>query len=90
MKMYATTDPHRMPMAPAKNEGIFLQDPELPRQSGFRQVVARILIKLMIMTPLPAEWQLYAALYPASILWPLLDRRKRLLKARMSPRSTWV
>jgi hypothetical protein len=40
--------------------------------SPFGRLVARLLIKLLIITPLPREMQLLAALYPVSILWAVV------------------
>jgi RHS repeat-associated protein len=44
-----------------------------PGRSIIPRCVAHLLIRLLIVTSLPAHWQAAAALYPVSLIWPLIE-----------------
>jgi RHS repeat-associated protein len=44
-----------------------------PGRSFLARLVAHLVIRLLIIAPLPGPWQAAAALFPASMLWPLVQ-----------------
>lgn len=44
-----------------------------PGRSFLARLVAHLVIRLLIIAPLPGQWQAAAALFPASMLWPLVQ-----------------
>jgi RHS repeat-associated protein len=62
-------------MSPSPVDGTVVLD--LTRPGAFKRLVARLLIQLMILTPLPAHVRVSAALFPVSMLWPLIAAEAR-------------
>lgn len=44
-----------------------------PGRHGFKRLVAHVLIRLLILAPLPPHLQLAAALFPLSLAWPFVS-----------------
>ena len=48
-----------------------------PKRSFVFRFFAHLLVRLLIVTPLPARFQVAAALLPVSMLWPLVERQAK-------------
>ena len=48
-------------------------------RSPLFRLVAHVLIRLLVITPLPSEYQVIAALFPVSVLWAVVGREAGLL-----------
>jgi hypothetical protein len=62
-------------MSPSPVDGTVVLD--LTRPGALKRLVAHLLIRLLILTPLPAHVQVNAALFPVSMLWPLVGSNEQ-------------
>src|SRR3990172_3225022 len=61
-----------------------------PSRSVVSRFLAHLLIRLLIVSALPGQWQAVAALFPVSMLWPLVAPPARAGAASPAPPETRV
>ena len=72
---------------PTSCERASLTSLRAPHRNPFWRFFAHLLIRLLVLTPLPAELQAVSVLFPVSLLWPLVSPAEASGSSGEVPRS---